>query len=173
MTPTGQKSTALDNIEEWTSAMLTLGAIYTERHPRAAPAMFKYVKTVRDMATRGGNWSFYDTQFRKQKARFNWQWDFIHWELHFNAMTKPVTKFPFISTERNVSQNNRNLQPFHIPRGFCWGYHKTGKCANPAPCHFKHACFRCGAKHAARWCTQQKRNRESDTSKPAITSQRS
>jgi hypothetical protein len=44
MTPTGQKAIPLDNIEEWTSVMLTFGAIYTERHPKSAPAMFKYIK---------------------------------------------------------------------------------------------------------------------------------
>jgi len=107
--------------------MLTLGTIYMERHPGAAPAMFKYIKTVRDMATRGGNWSFYDTQFHKQKVRFHWQWDFIHWELHFNAITKPVTKSPFVPMERNATQKKMLLQPFHVPRCFCWGYDKTGK----------------------------------------------
>ena len=72
---------------------MTFGAIYTERHHTTAPAMFKYIKTVRDMAAHGGNWTFYDIQFVKQKARYHWQWDFIHWELHFNAMPKHVPTF--------------------------------------------------------------------------------
>lgn len=49
--PTGHKATIIDNIEEWTNAMMTLGAIYTGRHPRSSPALFKYIKTVRDTAT--------------------------------------------------------------------------------------------------------------------------
>ena len=172
MTPTGSKTSPLDNIQEWTNAMLTFAAIYTERHPVTAPAMLKYVRSVRDMSAQGGNWIYYDTQFRKQKAHYHWQWDFIHWELHFNAMSKPVPRFSAPLSAKKPSMNMG--QPFHVPRGFCWGYHKTGKCANPSPCQFKHACFRCGAKHASRWCTQQKRPRDAEkfTQKSSISSKR-
>ncbi|KAK2165800.1 hypothetical protein LSH36_45g08059 [Paralvinella palmiformis] len=53
--PSGQKSATLDNVEEWSSVMLTLEEIYTEQHPRTAPTIFKYLKAVCNMATRGGN----------------------------------------------------------------------------------------------------------------------
>ena len=90
MSPTGQKFVALDNIDEWTSAMLTLGTIYTE----------------------------------------------------------PVRKFLLIPTERNASQKKTFCSHFMSHKVFAWGIKKQ-RCANPAPCHFKHGCFQCGAKHAS------------------------
>ena len=43
----------------------------------------KYEKAVRDLAARGGNWRFYDTQFRslRQSNVAGMPWGTTHWEL--------------------------------------------------------------------------------------------
>jgi hypothetical protein len=37
------------------------GLVYTSKYPSEAPALMKYGDIVRDLASRGHNWFFYDT----------------------------------------------------------------------------------------------------------------
>jgi hypothetical protein len=152
------RSKPIEDIQDWTNAFLTLVAIYTERHPTAAPKILKYIKTVRDMESHRGNWVYYDTQFRKLKSSQEWSWDFIHWELHFSAMSKssaPSAKVPYTAHRyADTTFGGRKKPPFlTVPNGFCRGYHKTGKCLQTAPCPYKHLCFKCKKQeHPSRWC---------------------
>ncbi len=57
------KSKAIHNIEVWTTAFQVFVGVYTSKYPLEAPALMKYGEVVRDLAARGGNWQFYDTQF--------------------------------------------------------------------------------------------------------------
>jgi hypothetical protein len=159
VTPPSQRVKPVDNIQDWTNAMMTLGAIYTERHPKTAPQMFKYIRNIRDMHARGGNWQYYDTQFRKLKGKRNWNWDFIQWELHFTAMGTPLQHQTsgFSGSLSNNSRLSKKPKPFLVLHGFCWGFHHTGKCGQSKPCPYKHLCFRCqGGQHAAKWCSARR-----------------
>ena len=167
MSPT-QRSKPLEEIQEWTAAMLTFGAIYTERHPHTAPKLFKYIKTVRDMEARGGNWTYYDTQFRKLKAQRNWSWDFTHWELHFNAMAQTTASKRQINSRFGKDKKFPKYQPFLVPNGFCWGFHRAGKCDNTSPCPYKHLCFKCKSQnHPAKWCRHRDQIQEKFTANKA------
>ena len=39
----------ISTIDQWTSAFLVFGAVYTQRFPEVAPGMFKYCEVVRDI----------------------------------------------------------------------------------------------------------------------------
>jgi len=43
----------------------TYVAIYAERTPQGTPALMKYGSVIRELATLGANWKFYDESFRK------------------------------------------------------------------------------------------------------------
>ena len=38
------------SIDHWTGAFLVLAAVYTEKKPTQAPALFKYIALIRDMS---------------------------------------------------------------------------------------------------------------------------
>ena len=59
-----QKPKAIANIGAWTSAFQIFVGVYTAKYPMEAPALMKYSEVVRDLAVRGADWRFYDSQFR-------------------------------------------------------------------------------------------------------------
>ena len=64
----------------------------------------KYCEVVRDIASKPGDWSFYDEQFRyiRQSAPDHYPWDNIHWELWLRAVQifVRVPKSPLIRSPR-------------------------------------------------------------------------
>ena len=51
-------------IHEWVPAFHTFVAVYCEKFSRETPNLMQFCKTKRDIATRGGDWNYYDEQFR-------------------------------------------------------------------------------------------------------------
>ena len=49
----------------------------------------QFCETVRDIATRGGDWNYYDEQFRylRQGNPPKYPWEVVHWELWHREMT--------------------------------------------------------------------------------------
>ena len=60
-----QKKLWITYIEQWTNAFLVFVAIYCEQSPSEAPSLMKYMSIVRELASRSGNWQFYDKYCRK------------------------------------------------------------------------------------------------------------
>ena len=58
------KAKKLSSIETWLSCFHIFVGVYTSRCPHEAPALMKYGEVVQDLAARGGNWRFYDENFR-------------------------------------------------------------------------------------------------------------
>jgi hypothetical protein len=54
------KSRPISNVETWTTAFQIFVGIYTSKFPLEAPSLMKYGEVVRDLASRGGGWSFYE-----------------------------------------------------------------------------------------------------------------
>ena len=52
------------SIETWLSCFHSFVRVYTSGYPNEAPALMKYGEVVQDLAARGGNWKFYDDNFR-------------------------------------------------------------------------------------------------------------
>ena len=139
------KAKAIHNIEVWTTAFQVFVGVYTSKCPLEAPALMKYGEVVRDLAARGGNWQFYDTQFRflRYTHAHEMPWGSTHWELWIRAQNFSQAK------SKSPSGSQRGL---FVPKGFCRKFHQGLGCFGP--CTFKHACFKCtgGKKHPAHSC---------------------
>ena len=121
----------------------------------------KYGEVVRDLAARGGNWRFYDTQFRslRQSNVPGMPWGTTHWELWIRAQNmKPNTQARPNASPASTVQ----LGPF-VPLGYCRKYHKGFKCAG---CNYKHQCFKCGATHCVKTCDFRSSRPSTPSSKP-------
>ena len=75
------------SIETWLCCFHVFVGVYTSRRPHEAPALMKYGEVVQDLAARGGNWKFYDENFRflRQAQPASFLWGAIHWELWMRA----------------------------------------------------------------------------------------
>ena len=78
------------SIEQWTRAILVLAAVYTEKKPTYAPALFKYISLIRDMSYQRKDWKFYDDQCRRLKATSGVSWADINWELYFGVQASAI-----------------------------------------------------------------------------------
>jgi hypothetical protein len=137
------------SIDAWTSAFQIFVGVYTSKFPQEAPDLMKYEEVVQDLAARGTNWRFYDTQFRslRQTRADEMPWGTTHFELWIRAQS-----FAHISPARsNIAQpsgRTSQLGPF-VLIGFCRAFHMGVKCTS---CSYKHTCFKCGATHSAKSC---------------------
>ena len=68
------KPRCINSIEQWTSAFQVFVGVYTSKFQTSAPALMKYGDTVRDLASRGGGWGYYDENFRYlMQEHFCWR----------------------------------------------------------------------------------------------------
>ncbi|PFX34145.1 hypothetical protein AWC38_SpisGene941 [Stylophora pistillata] len=117
----------IHNLNQWLSAFNTFVAIYVKKYPLEAPKLMKYREVVRDVASKPGDWSFYDEQFRyvRRSASDQYPWDTIHWELWLRAVTNFRAR-PQVSSDK-ASTRLRNRQSFL--KGTCWAFHAGRFCA--------------------------------------------
>ncbi len=109
------KAKAIHNTEVWTTAFQVFVGVYTSKYPLEAPALMKYGEVVRDLAARGGNWQFYDTQlcYLRYTHANEMPWGSTHWEL-------------WIRTQ-NFAQPNQNRKVsvsvgYSCPKGFAGSF---------------------------------------------------
>ena len=74
----------LTSIDEWVLALHTFVAVYCEKFTRETPHLIQFCKTVQDIATHGGDWKYYDEQFRylRQGNPPKYPWGVVHWEFN-------------------------------------------------------------------------------------------
>ena len=87
----------VSSINDWVSAFHTFVAIYCVKFPNETPNLIKFCEMVRDIATRGGDWSYYDEHFcyiRQANPR-QYPWDIVHWELWYRAVAFRANYSPF------------------------------------------------------------------------------
>ena len=141
-----QKAKNITTIEAWTSAFQIFVGIYTSTFPAEAPALMKYGEVVRDLAAKGANWIYYDTNFcylRQQKPA-DFPWCTIHFELWIRSQQFPPKNN---NVPLNASRSSRGSS--YVPIGFCHKYHRGGNCA---VCSFKHECHKSHQKHPSSKC---------------------
>ena len=87
-----QKGKNINTIDTWTSAFQIFVGIYTSEFPAEAPALMKYGEVVRDLAAKGANWIYYDTNFRylRQQKPTDFPWGNIHFELWIRSQQFPT-----------------------------------------------------------------------------------
>lgn len=145
-----EKTRKINSFETWLQAFHILVGVYTSKYPSEAPALMKYGDIVRDLASRGHNWAFYDENFRflKQSHKQLLQCGEIHWELWLRSRPVQHKKASSFSNNRGHSSKSNNMSR-HVPRGYCFRYHKGGDCDG---CDHKHFCFKCEGNHRGFQC---------------------
>ena len=143
----------IQNIDQWTTALLTFGSIYSQRNPSRGAGLFKYCEIVRDIAQTGPQnaWRQYDEQFRlhRQGDPDNYPWDQPRWDIFFRCMYAKSEQTNSIRTVAGPSTyQNLAKRPFRA--GYCWSFQK-GQCKN-RQCRFQHACSKCNNPHPANQC---------------------
>ena len=103
------KKQMVTNIDQWMSAFQTYVATYATRSPGDTPALMKFATVIRELATSGDNWKFYDENFRKLRESQGAPWDQIHLELWQRSQSFRTT----------TGELNRELNM--IPKGFAGG----------------------------------------------------
>ena len=122
------------NIDQWVSVFLVYSAVYLQKHPLESEAILGYIETVRGLEKKGGNWRFYDEQFRKLKKTLGLSWNDNHQALWLDARLD----------QANLSKPSSNDKPY-VPIGYCQKFHQGQVCR--LPCKYNHRCFKCNFIH--------------------------
>lgn len=135
----------LTSVHDWVSALHAFVAVYSQKFPNETPNLMQFAETVRDIAARGGDWNYYDEQFRylRQGSPHAYPWGVVHWELWHRAVT-------FRAKSNSFDRSNsrfKGKQPFS--RGVCFTFNAGRPCAG---CRYDHKCSKCGGRHAATSC---------------------
>lgn len=87
----------INSIETWTTAFHIFVAIYTKQYPNEAPDLMKYGEIIRDLASRGFHWRYYDENFRlmRQGNPKLYPWNKMHSELWIRSQ-------PPVNSKSNV-----------------------------------------------------------------------
>ena len=134
------------SIETWLSCLHNFVGVYTSRFPHEAPALMKYGEVVQDLAVRGGNWKFYDENFRflRQAQPASFPWGVTHWELWMRAQHS-------VKQQTNAANPGRaKPQDRGTPKGYCFKFHKGMECI--PNCAYKHLCYKCQGSHPVSRC---------------------
>ena len=138
-------SKRISNISQWVSAFSIFVSVYSERISNHTAQLMKYCEVVRDLASKAGDWHWYDEQFRylRQSSPDQYPWDQIHWELWLrasNPFRRPQTPTP----------TNKRFRSQRFPRGTCWAFQAGKHCSG---CQYEHVCYKCGEKHPGGQCS--------------------
>lgn len=143
------KNTTIANIEMWTSAFQIFVAIYSEKFNLEVPGLMKYGSTIRELASRGFNWKYYDENFRhlRHKEPNKYSWGSVHPELWIMAQPNVQMQNRFNNSNKSYMQNHQGGND--IPHGYCRKYHNGRMCFG---CNYSHACPKCKQNHSAKKC---------------------
>ena len=104
------KRQTVQSIDQWVSAFQVFVAIYSEKVPQDTPALMKYDSIIRELATLGANWKFYDENCRSIRQTQGAPWDQIHAELRLRSHSFRAKLSPTLG---NVNKQGNAFQ-----RGF-------------------------------------------------------
>ena len=123
-------SKQITTISQWVSAFTIFVSVYSEKVANEAVPLMKYCEVVRDLASKGGDWHWYDEQFRylRQSSPDQYPWDQIHWELWLRA-SNPVRK------SQTQPPTNKRFRSHWFPKGTCWAFVVENTLAGSAQLH--------------------------------------
>ena len=156
------RGSEIHNIHQWTDAFCIYSAVYSEAFPAMAPALFKYMHTVREIAKCRGNWKMYDESFRKKRETKLRPFDKVDWMLMWRYGGNPQVNQPqqnqsFPGKDRkggfkSSGQKSRVQDPL-FPKGHCFAFARGETCRDGDSCRFKHFCSLCGSRqHGSTKC---------------------
>ena len=143
------KAKRINALEVWDKAFRILVGVFTQKYPLEAPHLMKYSEIIHDLAVRGQNWRIYDENFRflRNLNVSVYSWEHVNWELWLMSQSYQGKQRP---TNQCFVQNQSRSGPyFHIPKGFCYKFHKGVPCPRSA---LKHICFKCDGYHRTSSC---------------------
>jgi len=129
------KRQTVQSIDQWVSAFQVFVAIYSEKVPHDTPALMKYGSVIRELATLGANWKFYDENFRSIRQTQGAPWDQIHAELWLRSHSFRDKLSPQTGKSKQTGQR--------IPKGFCWKFHRGVSCPGCSWCGNNHPISKC------------------------------
>ncbi len=142
------------SILQRSQAFLKYASVFAESHPENIQQLFTYIFKILDLASCKGDWQFYDREFRKDREQGDYSFSGHRVDLYTKALSKGSGEGD-IDFRTNYS-HNLNIQPFQVPKGFCYAYHSKASRCNSNQCRYDHKCFRCdtGKVHPAFECYQ-------------------
>ena len=145
------------SIDEWTDAFNIYSAVWIEKFPDQAVDLLTYQHLVRKVYNDGGEWRFYDEEFRKSKQDDSTSWSQVDHVLFSSALVHGARKQPF--RFKSQAQEFRQNQSLRVPRGSCFKFHKGFFCSG---CRFSHRCFKCDrGDHPASKCRTRQNGNQS------------
>ena len=135
-----QKPKNINSIDMWIAAYQVFVGVYAQKYSDETPSLMKYSEIIRDLATRGYNWRYYDENFRymRQQNPKAYPWGSVHWELWIRS--QPPRSLPRPSKKFDGDSKSG----IRVPKGYCWKYHKGLSCGG---CAYKHSCPLCEKSH--------------------------
>jgi len=90
-----EASVKISGILQWIEAFHIYIAIYTQRQPNSCAALLKHSQVVRELHGLGGDWLYYDQQFRLMRHHSPIPWDQVCSTLWSKALiSQAATQLP-------------------------------------------------------------------------------
>nr|XP_022311604.1 uncharacterized protein LOC111116868 [Crassostrea virginica]XP_022311605.1 uncharacterized protein LOC111116868 [Crassostrea virginica]XP_022311606.1 uncharacterized protein LOC111116868 [Crassostrea virginica] len=143
---TSSKKKRFLNIESWTDAFCIFASVVRRAnpsHPTLSEDLAIYMDLVRQIHRDGGDWFFYDVNFRQAMQNDDTlSWSFVDQVLHTRALNRH-------------KQNPAPTKPFlgQAPRKTCFKFNGGRDC--DGACGYLHACYHCKGTHPMSQCTKQ------------------
>ena len=147
------------SLHQWNKAFFIYATIRGEAHPKEYGPMMKYMQQIADISDDGGNWYYYDIQFRWKKAQKNsLTWDKLHEQTYLKSHFRTpqefkITPFPnnnYVTNQKGRGFFRRQDGPSKHKLGYCWRYQEGKKCTPGCP--HKHQCELCDRQHFGKQC---------------------
>ena len=154
----------LNGLSQWCDAFLIYMTVYSRKYPASVPSLTTYMHNIKMLHHKGGDFLYYDEEFRFMRQRnpnIGWYIDSNLW-LECRDVRGSAGKQNNRRSGNNYSfraqstNNNKTTHPF----GYCYKYHTQGRCANYAKCNYKHTCYtqNCNGKHPIFQCNKRNQN---------------
>ncbi|CAC5404254.1 unnamed protein product [Mytilus coruscus] len=124
-------------LNHWLSAWNKFTAIICTKNPELGSVIPHHIESILEMSREGGNWQYYDIQFRKLLERGEAQWGCTHLKLYLRAKLQvnvksgndnnksgntrwPIGDRKKLSPENDVYYNSKGNTPVKVDRLAYW-----------------------------------------------------
>lgn len=142
---TSSKKRKFVSIETWTDAFCIFASVLRKAnpHPTLAEDLAIYMDLIRQVHRDGGDWYFYDTNFRQARQNDDTlSWGTVDQVLHTRALNKH---------KQNSSTITKPF-PKQASRKTCFRFNGGRAC--DGTCGYLHACYTCKGNHPNSQCTK-------------------
>jgi len=153
---------AITSITQWYEAYEIYMSIYLSapRNMHLAAQLIKYGRNMKDLARKGGNWAYYDSNFRSLRGAHGWNWGTLNVELWVMALalqtqdkeTSEKGKNAPAGTTKGKKGTGNNSFRARSNRAVCYKYNDGTYCKG---CNFAHQCRWCAKDHPGIKCNQK------------------